>query len=92
MDTDATFLTLWQQVPYLYCEAEGQAAMLDGKVQDDNIHVKRIINKNPPYVLKLSHHGFPQDLSDSMKNMNGYHAIVLSYRRRPVYHTLERRT
>ncbi len=64
--------------------------MLDGKVQDDVIHVKRIMDKNSPYVLRLSHHGFPQEMSHSMQNMNGYHAVVLLYRQQPVYHTLER--
>ncbi len=72
----------------LYCEAEGQAAVLDGKVQDDNIHVKCMMDKNSPYVHKLSHHGFPQEMSHSMQNMDGYHALVLSYRRDSLCTTL----
>lgn len=90
MRTDPLFLRQWQQVPYLYCEAEGQAAMLTDWVQHSNASLKHILERNPPYVLKLSHHGFPNELSEPMQNMNGYHAILLSYRRRPVFHSLQR--
>ena len=90
MQTDEHFLTQWHQVPYLYCEAEGQAAMLADKVQGNSVHLKQLLVTNPPYVLKLSHHGFPEEPSESMQMMNGYHAIMQAYRRRPVFHHLIR--
>ena len=64
--------------------------MLTDWVQHSNASLKHILERNPPYVLKLSHHGFPNELSQPMQNMNGYHAILLSYRRRPVFHSLQR--
>lgn len=88
MDSDSVFLRTWQQVPYLYCEAQGQAAMLDSKVQGDSAHIKQQLDSNPPYVLKLSFHKFPDETLVSTQTTNGYYAIKLSYRRRPVYHSL----
>ena len=65
----------------LYCEAEGQAAVLDG----NSIHVQCILHKEsarlaprPPCVLNLFHHRFPEKISDSMQCMNGFHAIFVS--------------
>lgn len=49
----------WDQVPYLYCKAKGQAHMLVGAVQEVTLYLKQILYSDPPYVLKLSYHSCP---------------------------------
>ena len=93
MDWDPNFLAQWQQVPYMYGEAEGQSAMLPWQSMTTNDEdIKRILHKRPPYVLKLSHHGFPDETLASTQEMNGYFAIMQSYRMRSVCHNMEKRS
>jgi hypothetical protein len=51
---DPTFRTEWSRVPYLYCEAPGQAHMLAGKVGSSDEDLKKILRHNPPYAVKLN--------------------------------------
>ena len=93
MDWDPNFLAPWQQVPYMYGEAEGQSAMLPWQAMPTNdAHIKQLIYRNPPYVLKLSHQGFPNEALESAQEMNGYLAIMQSYRMRFVCHKMEKRS
>jgi len=81
MKNDLKFMSEWAKVPYLNCEAAGQAHMLVGKVQREDADLQRILERNPPYALKLSRHGFPDEIrDDATKRCNGYVAIQLSYR------------
>ena len=62
---DPQFKRLWSRVPYVSCEDHGQSHMFLGAVH------KRIRNAdmalletNPPWVLKLSHHKLPSQEAD----------------------------
>ena len=93
MDWDPNFLAQWQQVPYMYGEAEGQSAMLPwhGMTSND-AHIKHLLHNKPPYVLKLSHHGFPDETLESTQETNGDFAIMQSYKMRSVCHDMEKRS
>lgn len=73
--SDETFEQEWSQVPYLWCEAEGQSHMLAGKTQRNDPQVKKILYENPPYVVKLSRGDSGIDFSEDMKDSNAYFAI-----------------
>jgi hypothetical protein len=73
-DNDARFRAEWAVVPYVWCEDPGQAHMLAGKVMGNDADLQRVLYENPPYAVKLSHHGFPNDKRGA-KGTNGYHAI-----------------
>jgi len=72
-ETDNEFLKEWNKVPYLWCESRGQAHMLAEKCLNDNKELKDILLYNPPYVVKLSRHGFDEN---KHKNTNAYAAIT----------------
>jgi len=71
-EKDTVFLNEWKKVPYLWCEARGQAHMLAEKCMQNNPELKDILLHNPPYAVKLSRHNF--DAND--KNSNAYAAIT----------------
>ena len=75
-DNDDTFKHEWARVPYTWCEDPGQSHMLAQKVMDNDPELHRIMYEDPPYAIKLSHHGF-----DESKESNGYHAIQAALRR-----------
>lgn len=55
-DSDLEFKRRWLQVPYLYCEADGQAHSLAVKnAMVTNVpHLKQLFHDTPPYALKFS--------------------------------------
>lgn len=58
--TDVAFARTWDNVPYLWCESFGQSHMLDGRCYEETPELIRILQHNPPYVVKLAHHGWDQ--------------------------------
>jgi hypothetical protein len=71
---DPKFLQEWEKVPYIWCESRGQAHMLAGKCLQNDADLKDILLHTPPYVLKLSRHGF-DDNNPEHKESNAYAAI-----------------
>lgn len=60
--TDPAFAKEWARVPYMYCEAEGQSHMVAGKTLNPATpSMRKIFEKKPPFVLKLSRHGVSTD-------------------------------
>ena len=56
-NTDLEFERQWRLVPYLWCEAFGQAHMLAGKTElPCSEETRYLLRHSPPHVLKLSHH------------------------------------
>ena len=83
---DALFRREWSRVPYLSCEDAGQAHMFMGRVLQpiDSAHVT-LLRKQPPFVLKLSHHKFPTNetqFSWRTHRTAGYAAVQASKLRR----------
>lgn len=59
--SDPRFRAAWACVPYLSCEAYGQAHMLNGRVHSKLAHfVARTIRLHPPFALKLSYKKWPE--------------------------------
>lgn len=55
--TDCEFDRQWRLVPYLWCEAFGQAHMLAGKTDVAcSDETRCLLRHSPPHVLKLSRH------------------------------------
>lgn len=73
--TDNEFRDEWMAVPYLWCEDEGQSHLLAGKTQENTPELKRILNENPPYVVKLSRGSNETEFSETMTDSNAYFAI-----------------
>lgn len=65
--------------------------MLAWHMKTDDKEIKQILHRRPPYVLKLSYHGFPDEALESTQEMNGYYAILQSYRQRMVWHEMKTR-
>jgi hypothetical protein len=55
VETDPDFRAEWDKVPYVWCEAPGQAHMLAGKVDGDDHDLQHILRTDPPYAVKLDH-------------------------------------
>ena len=72
---DSMFASDWSQVPYLWCEDEGQSHMLAGKTQKNDPFLKKILYENPPYVVKLSKGDSGIDFTEKMTDSNAYFAI-----------------
>ena len=89
--TSIAFAKEWDNVPYLWCEAIGQSHMLAGKVFDDTPDLKHILRHNPPYVLKLSHHGFGDpNINTSLRQTNAYTAIEIALTQERVLYPLHK--
>lgn len=58
LQEDEEFSRIWECVPALSCEDEGQAHMLAGRVLSSDPHIQSLLRMRPPYVVKLSRHGF----------------------------------
>lgn len=88
-DSDIEFKNLWNLVPYLYCNAEGQAHSMAGRNFDlmvgTNQQLQKIFQEEPPYALKfwlrVWQDKFPDINSTECKNSNGYFAIQMSERK-----------
>lgn len=87
--SDVKFRNQWAIVPYIYCDARGQAHAIGygKKLVSNNRSLKKIFRETPPYALKLSwkkwRDKFPHlaDIdSKECKNSNGYYAIEMSKR------------
>lgn len=78
----------WQQVPKLCCEDRGQSHMLAGKVQNNDLQLKKLIADNPPWAMKLTK-SFPNEVNEHARSTNGYYAIMQSYKQRAVHHVLQ---
>lgn len=79
LKSDRVVAEEWQRVPYLWCDAKGQAHMLAGKCFDDTPELKQILKHNPPYALKLTRHGWDEnvaELGDAFTSTNAYSAIT----------------
>lgn len=76
LKSDAKFAQEWNAVPYLSCDAPGQAHIVAGKTQNNDPELKRIISENPPYAVKLSTRNWDGVLfNENMTDSNAYHAI-----------------
>jgi hypothetical protein len=76
---DTEFKKQWDAVPYISCEAEGQAHMFaEGSWKENTESIKKIIKDSPPRVVKLWEKrwtdAFPT-IDDKTKESNGYYAI-----------------
>lgn len=76
--SDMSFADSWDRVPHMCCEDAGQAHMLAGRMLCKDADKQLIINANPPYVLKLSHHGLPNDTAFLLGDHNMGVAIARS--------------
>ena len=52
--TDPEFQRQWDSVPFIWCEAAGQAHMLAGRVMSTCDDLKWVLRHTPPFVVKLS--------------------------------------
>jgi hypothetical protein len=70
LQSDEKFRSIWNNVPYLDCEAVGESHMLATKWFETNTINRTILDTNPPYVIKLTrHNGYPD------KNTDMYYAL-----------------
>jgi hypothetical protein len=80
--SDEIFRQQWLQVPYVYCELDGQSHTLDHYgMQNNTPHIQQLFLTNPPYALKFWNTWnriFPTVDSVQCKNSNGYYAIKLA--------------
>jgi Capsular polysaccharide synthesis protein len=87
-DSDLEFRNQWNLVPYLYCDAKGQAHAMASPDLDlmvsNTQQLKKIFQEKPPYALKFWwsfwQKKFPDENSTECKNSNGYFAIQMSKR------------
>lgn len=86
---DTTFKDEWDRVPYLWCEQEGQAHMLNARWLGSDAHLQKIIHDNPPYAIKLFRYGVTDDINNHLES-NLYAAIKSSenglHVKRPLFH------
>jgi hypothetical protein len=79
---DNYFKELWDKIPYKFCDDDGEAHTLNIYGAENNTaFIKKIIDNNPPYVLKLWNHfnNTCSDLnSEICRNSNGYYAIKVA--------------
>jgi len=88
-DFDLEFKNLWNLVPYLYCDAKGQAHAMASPdfylMISNNQQLKKIFQEKPPYALKfwwrIWQEKFPDINSTECKTSNGYFAIQMSKRK-----------
>lgn len=84
--SDSDFKNEWDKVPYLWCDANGQSHMLAGKTTSDDADVKELLQRNPPYVVKLSHKGFGDPRKDVyLQATNTYFAIKCALQKKQDY-------
>lgn len=76
LDEDPAFQSEWDIVPYLWCEEVGQSHMMAERCDHNNPELKRILEHEPPYVVKMTHHGSEGFAKDS----NAWFAIQMSKR------------
>jgi len=78
------FKDLWDKVPYIYCELDGQSHTLaHHKMENNTLHIKKIFLNEPPFVLKLWNNWnylFPNINTDKCIKSNAYFAIKMSKR------------
>lgn len=81
---DTLFKELWLNVPYLYCELDGQSHTLAHHgIEHHTPHIQHLFETKPPYALKLWktwNDLFPDITTEQCKKSNGYCAIQLSTR------------
>ena len=82
--TNKEFQTLWDKVPYVYCEEMGSSHTLAHyKMERDTPELKESFREHPPHALKFWNswnHIFPDHTSRVCQESNGYYAIQLSLR------------
>ena len=66
-DDDEKFRSLWKSVPYIWCDAFGQAHMLATRVMSYDANLVAVLRNQPPYAVKLSHHGFNHTVESNGK-------------------------
>ena len=83
--SDSVFRDLWDKVPNIYCELDGQSHTLAHYYMQNNTpHIKQLFLEKPPYALKMWWYWsdwFPDVETEACKNSNGYYAIQMSKRR-----------
>lgn len=89
-ESDTEFSAAWLSVKFLYCENPGQAHCLSyGKWAKDDPTLKDMLEKEPPYALKLNNFVdgwdviFPDTSTPECRRSNGYHAIQMALRGAP---------
>jgi hypothetical protein len=76
LKSDVKFAEEWRVVPYLLCDAPGQAHMVAGKTQSNDPELKKIFSEYPPYAVKLSSKNWEGvDFNENMTDSNAYWAI-----------------
>ena len=66
--TDDSFRSAWEKVPYLSCEGFGQSHMLAGRcahAAEAYPDLVRVLNDDPPHAVKLSRHDLGATSSES---------------------------
>lgn len=56
LSSDPEFEAQWDRVPFVSCEAFGEAHALNGRYSEIDTEIQEALRKSPPYALKLSHH------------------------------------
>jgi len=91
-ETDEIFSKSWSNVPYLYCELDGQSHTLAHFGMDnDTSYIKQLFEIKPPYALKFWkdwNNIFPDVNTEKCINSNGYCAIQLSKRKYSFTHIM----
>ena len=93
-ESDQKFKDKWDNVPYLYCELDGQSHTLafENKMESNRHDIKELLLKSPPYALKFWWNrwntAFPDINSEQCKNSTGYYAIQLSKRKMECKHIM----
>ena len=81
-DNDNRFALEWRQVPYLYCEIQGQSHSIAGRWLDNNDNeLRRLIIERPAYAYKLSRHHINNDFLESHPFSNTSTAVFSSFMR-----------
>ena len=81
--TDAEFERQWSLVPYLWCEAFGQAHMLSGKHDwPCSQETRELLEHSPPHAIKLSRHARSATEGPRGFERTGTYQAALASRRR----------
>ena len=79
LSSDPEFDAQWSRVPYVSCEASGQAHALAGRYSDVDPDIQDALRKSPPYALKLTRH----ESGDFSPESNAGVAISIALDNRP---------
>jgi hypothetical protein len=86
-ENDSRFKDLWNNIPYLYCEVDGQSHCLapnNNGMFNHSPHIQKLFLEKPPYALKLwkEFNDIYKDINtELLQKSNALYAIQMSKRK-----------